>query len=699
MDSSTLNLSNLSVDSSGRVSFSGLNSGIDFKAAIDSIIAAKRIPADSLQARIAANEDKIAAFKDFKNLLAGLKEKLADLRGAVAFGSAGNVFKAKQAFATATRTDGATPSAVANLVGVTVGNAATLGTHTIEVQRTATAHKVGSKSFTGTGTALGLAGSVTLGLEGGTTANVTISASDTLQDVRDRINNANTGAAKTGISASIVTVGTTTNYLVLTADETGKPIEFSSETGSLLAGLGVSVDGGATLSNELQAAQSAQFYADGLLDSSKWQSGVFASQTDPLGTIAGVGVGAHSFEIRDAGGALLQTVNYSDTDTLQTLAQTITAGGAGVSASVVQDGAEYRLSIVKDDGAEIGFAADSDNLLVGLGLAKQQLLIERDSNTVDDLFAGVTLSLYGAEPGTTVKLEIDRDLTQVKTAITGFVEAYNAVRQFVNEQSQVDEKTGQKSVDAGPLFGSSTLASISATLGRVVGTGAEGISGAFSVLAQAGISFVDNSSLDDPTLKDTLKIDNTKLDEVLLSNPDDIQRLFAFDFSSSDPRVTLLGFSGQTRYQSGGYTLNVTHDGSALTGADIDGIVGSATINGSTITVTDATGAEGLILFYSGNVDLSGIELNVTVGAAQQMFAELENALDATDGSVQSEVNSLTDQNDFNQDRVDEMLARLDYQREQLTQRFVTLETSLATMQRILDGIKQQTDAWQQARN
>jgi flagellar hook-associated protein 2 len=697
MDSSSLNLNNLSVDSSGRVSFSGLSSGIDFKAAIDSIIAAKQIPVDSLKARISDNEDKIAAYKDFKNLLASLKDKLAGLRGAVTFGGAGNVFKAKQAFASASRTDGATPSAVANLLGVTVGNAATLGSHTIEIQRTATAHKVGSKAFTGTTTALGLAGSVTLGLAGGNTANITVSATDTLQDIRDRINNADTGTNKTGVSASIVTVGTNTNYLVLTADDTGKTIEFSAETGGLLAGLGISNDGGVTLSNELQAAQTAQFYADGLLDTSKWKSGAFASQTDPLGSIAGVSAGAHSFEIRDANGALVQTVNYNDTDSLQTLANNITAGGAGVTATVVQDGANYRLSIVKDDGSAISFAADNDNLLTGLGLAKEKLLIERNSNTVSDLFAGITLSLYGAEPGTTIKLDVDRDLTSVETAVTGFVDAYNAVRQFVNEQSRVDDKTGQKSSDAGPLFGSSTMANVSAALARVVGTGATGITGNFSVLAQAGLSFVDNSSLDDPTLKDTLKIDTAKLDEVLLSNPDDIQRLFAFDFTASDPRVTLLGFSGQTSYKPGGYTLNLTSDGTNVTGADIDGVPASTTVNGNTITVTDQTGADGLILFYSGNTDLSGIQLNVTVGAAQQMFGDLEDALDTTTGSIQAEVNTLTDQNGFNQDRVDEMLTRLDYQRDQLTQRFVTLETSLATMQRILDGIKQQTDAWQQS--
>ncbi|MGD9741662.1 MAG: flagellar filament capping protein FliD [Dongiaceae bacterium] len=689
-----LNLSNLSVDSSGRVSFSGLGSGIDFKAAVDSIIAAKRIPADSLKARITANEDKIAAYKDFKTLLSGLKDRLAELRGAVNFGGSGNVFSAKQAFASASRVDGQTPSAVGNLLGVTVANGATLGTHTIEVLRTATAHKVGSQAFAAATSPLGLAGSVALGVEGGPQATLTLSATDTLQDVRDRINSANTGANKTGISASIVSVGPNINYLVLTPEQTGKRIEFSGETGGILAGLGISADGGVTLSNELQAPQTAQFYADGLLDPSSWRSAAVSSQSATLGSLLGVPAGSNSFEIRDAGGAVLQTVSYSDTDNLQTLAQAITAGGAGITASVVQEGTQFRLNIAKDDGSPIAFGGDSGNLLTGLALTKQPLLIERDSNTVDDLFAGVTLSLYGAEAGTSIKLEIDRSLTDVKSAITGFVDAYNAIRQFVNEQSQVDEKTGQRSADAGPLFGSRTLASITAALGRIVGNGTDGVDGAFSVLAQAGIELVDNSSLDDPMLKDTLKIDGTKLDGVLLSNPEDIQRLFAFDFSASDPRITLLGFSGKTTFDPAGYSLSLTHDGTGVTGATINGLPASATVNGNTITLTDATGAEGLVLFYSGSGDLSDIQLDFTVGAAQQMFSELEDALDTTDGSIQAELNTLTDQNDLNQDRIDEMLTRLDYQREQLTQRFIVLETSLSTMQRILDGIKQQTDAW-----
>ena len=51
-----LNLNNLTVDSNGRATFSGLSSGIDAQGIVTDIIAAKRIPIDSIENRIAENE-------------------------------------------------------------------------------------------------------------------------------------------------------------------------------------------------------------------------------------------------------------------------------------------------------------------------------------------------------------------------------------------------------------------------------------------------------------------------------------------------------------------------------------------------------------------------------------------------------------------------------------------------------------------
>jgi len=228
----------------------------------------------------------------------------------------------------------------------------------------------------------------------------------------------------------------------------------------------------------------------------------------------------------------------------------------------------------------------------------------------------------------------------------------------------------------------------------VIGNGTAGVNSAFSVLAQIGINFVNNDTLTDPLLADTLTIDDSKLDEALLNNPLDVQRLFAFDFSASDPRITLLGFTGNTKYSATGYTLNLTHDGTQLTGADIDGVPGSATVNGNIITMTDATGAYGLSLYYSGNSDLSGVQIKFTVGVAAQMFFDIERMIDSTTGSVEAEIDTLTDQNAVAEKRIEEMLRRLDYQKEQLTAKFIAMETALARMNSILDTMKQTVDAW-----
>jgi flagellar hook-associated protein 2 len=694
----SINLNNLSVGKDGRVTLGGLSSGIDYQAAIDAIIAARRIPVDSLENRVTANEERIAAYKDLSSLLSGLKDSLSELRGAVTFGGTGNAFKAKTAFATTSRADGGTASVAANLLGVTVTNAAATGSHTVEILQTAASHKIGSGALTSTtddlGTALGLGAGTVAGSFDVNGVTIDVLSTDTMQDVRDRINAANTGSNATGVTASIVSAGVNQHYLVLTSDATGETITLDNEVGGVLGQLGISNDGGTTLLNELQAPRTAKLYADGLLDISKWQSAAVASSSAAVSGYAGVTAGAHSFEILDSVGGVIATVNYDDADNLTDIANTINGLGAGVTAEVVADGSSYRLHIEKDDGAAISLGNDTDNLLTGLGVAKQNLLIERSTNTINDLFAGVTLNLYQAEAGTTVKLDVERDLTAVKTAVVSFVDAYNAVKQFVNQQNLTNEETGGKSADAGPLFGARTLNDVESTLSRLLGQGTAGVDSAFRVLAQIGVKFIDNDSLSDPLLADTLEIDESVLDEALLNNPEDVRRLFGFDMSTSDPRISLLGFTGNTTYDASGYTLNLTHDGTSLTGADINGVPGSATVNGNIITITDATGANGLQLFYSGNTDATGIQIDFTVGLAVDMFADVDAMIDSSTGAIQGEIDTLTDQNEVAEERIDEMLRRLDYQREQLTNKFIAMETSLSTMNRILDSIKQTVDGW-----
>src|SRR5690606_13787780 len=177
-------------------------------------------------------------------------------------------------------------------------------------------------------------------------------------------------------------------------------------------------------------------------------------------------------------------------------------------------------------------------------------------NTIDDLFTGVTLSLFAAEQGTTISLDIEQDLSQVKTEIVSFVESYNAMRQFVNAHKLHDNTTGELSESAGMLAKSMALSTVSSALSHIIGGGVTGVDPSFTVLSQIGVNFVGLNQ-EDPLLRENLEINEAKLDSVLLSNAEDVRKLFGFDFTASDPRVTLLGFTGETQYNEGGYALNM----------------------------------------------------------------------------------------------------------------------------------------------
>ena len=246
---------------------------------------------------------------------------------------------------------------------------------------------------------------------------------------------------------------------------------------------------------------------------------------------------------RRLGGAIWGIpVNYVASDTLQTLRDKINVEttNTGVTAKIVADGAGFRLDL---DSSSTFTLTDTNGLLDNLNV-DNKLVVERESNTVADLFTGVTLTLFAAEAGTTVKLDVDRDLTAVKTDITSFVDAYNATRQIINGHNLTNPTTGLKSDDAGALFGSRTLADIQLSLSSIVGSGVGGVDTSFAALAQIGIDFVNNNTIGDPLLKDTLAIDGTTLDAALLSNPENIRRLFGFDFSSSNSNVVLVNFTG-----------------------------------------------------------------------------------------------------------------------------------------------------------
>ena len=164
-------------------------------------------------------------------------------------------------------------------------------------------------------------------------------------------------------------------------------------------------------------------------------------------------------------------------ETLKTLINEDANNEGNVRADILFDGTSYRLVI---SGAKTGVANDVnvtttisgpggspfiDTALTQTAQDSQinvfgGIAISRSDNDINDVLPGLTLKLHSEDPGNPVTLDVTRDDEKISEKLQAFVDAYNDVVDFVNQQSRFDE-TSKK---AGPLSGNPTLRRVQSTL-------------------------------------------------------------------------------------------------------------------------------------------------------------------------------------------------------------------------------------------
>jgi flagellar hook-associated protein 2 len=186
---------------------SGLASGFDWRSMIDELMEIEHRPVDLIEARKREYEEKLTEWQSFNTKLLSLKTATEALKDADDF----SVF-------TSSMTSDSSTVAASDLLSVVTSSSASPGSYSIVVSDIATAQKLSSGSFTDISNALGssYAGDVLINGRA-----IAISATDSLVDVKDKINNANSGTNPTGVTASIVNYGTNNYRLLLTSDNTG----------------------------------------------------------------------------------------------------------------------------------------------------------------------------------------------------------------------------------------------------------------------------------------------------------------------------------------------------------------------------------------------------------------------------------------------------------------------------------------------
>jgi flagellar capping protein FliD len=144
--------------------------------------------------------------------------------------------------------------------------------------------------------------------------------------------------------------------------------------------------------------------------------------------------------------------------------------------------------------------------------------------------------------------------------------------------------------------------------------------------------------------------------------------------------------------------MPLAHAGDAVFSANIDGAAGGAsdlsvTVNGRTITATSLTGASGLKVFFNGNADVDSLQMDFTTGFAARLYYTVDTMLAPNVGLIATNINSLSKQNTVRQDRADDMIARLDRQRDTLLRQYIAMEVALARAKTLRESLTTAFDA------
>lgn len=522
-----------------------ISSGLDTDALIDAAVAQKTARADTIDAKVTANTTKISAYQEVQSLVEAVSDAMESL-ALPAYSSLGSENAFDNRSGSLTTTSGATVSGLA----VDVDSEAATGVYSIEVVQLAQAMKVAATAAPST-TALGLTGVMSIGVEGGTAAEITVTATTTLSDLAKAIN---AQTSTTGVQASLVKLDDTNYQLVLSAVDTNETIVLSTVSGDDVA----------------------------------------------------------------------QSVGLTDAD--------------GGFTNVLR---EAQPAIITVDGATV----------------------TRSTNEMTDVIDGVSFSLAGvtSEP---ITLTITADNSGVKTAISDFVTAYNALKQYVLDQQAV--ASGGGASDDAVLFADSLLRSLDQTLKTLINGASASASGDITRLSDMGITWTSDNLLEIS--------DETALNDAILSNAKALESFFETDFTSSDSGLKLLRNNTSKSFD---FTLSIqTDDSGAITGVSVNGDDAAFTISGSRLVGATGSIYEGLT-FILAPASTGDISVSIQQGFANLLTQAMTAYDSSTTSLIQQRIDSIETVNEDLTTRSDKIRTDADAYREKLVTKYANMEAEL----------------------
>ena len=552
------------------ITSSGLSSGINFEQLIQQVQDAQRRPVELLKARQAGFQKEVGAVVSVSTKLSTLLAVASSVNNPANF----NV----KTVAVGKTTAGA------SLLTATANSAATKGTYAVSVKQLAQAGKLAANGFVDQNTSSVATIDGTFKFKVGTAGteySVAVSASTTLQSLRDAIN------AKGGsVTASIINDGTGSNpyRLILATNENG------ASNSVTITNNDTTLD---FTNKKVEAAYAFTGNSFGGTITSNAGNNYTGStnKTFLIQAVAGGAPGVATYKYSIDGG--LTYLGYGGAAYSATAGTDTTGGGiTAATAATAIDGSGTTNEGVQIDFGATGTLAAGDRFSVDVFAptlqAGQDAIVVVDgttytkaNNLVTDIIQGVTMDLLQADATNGVILTVSSNAAGATEKIKNFVSAYNEFNTFLNEQLNFTANSTQ----ASPLLGDPTLRAIQKKLKDIISGQIPGLTTGKANLSQIGIT--SNSKTG------ALSVDEGILSTAISSDPEGVRRLFLGIGTPSDSAVTFVGLSATT--SPGRYGLNITT-------APQKAILGGSTdVTIQDLSSTGLTSAEVLSFSYSGD--------------------------------------------------------------------------------------------------
>jgi len=704
----------------GTVNFSGVGTGIDWTQLIDAEIQARTQQlVTPIQNRKDTYEQKISAFEQLRSSLSELLTALeamdtpAELRSYSAASSNESVLEA------------------------TASSNARAGTYLVRVNQVAAAENETHSGVDEDETVVNNTGSSLYFAYtyAGESVSVEVPDGTTLAQLASLINNDSTNP---GVTASILddgSDGNTSHHLVLRGNDTGADYAIAiDDANTTLAGdwsdLSADASAGASSISISDASVFQQYQAIVINDddsSAEYHiiSSVAGTTLNLKGTLAsdfstaqnayatprGIGSGlsasassgdtqvsvddashfqvGKSVVIADGSGSEELSISAVDTTNNTITFSSSLSNGYGADAYVTQLEGGRKFTFESADFTQVQAARNAQVRVDGYPSGSW---IERSSNVVNDVIPGVTLNLLDDSAGSDVTVSVNPDTEAVKSKIQDFVDAYNTVKRFLNENTAYDAQTDQ----AGTLLGDYVATLIEQAIGDIVVSAAPGFEDGtdpYTNLGQVGIETVGRS--DDQTALGTLTIDETTLDAALSDDFEGVIRLLSEDFAGySDSDYLTFYAASSLLTQPGKYDVQADFDASGNLTAGRMKLTSESSYRSADLDAPYIVGTSGnpesqlwVRATWDGSSSTQSAVIRLTQGIAGRLADTIEDFLDNADGIIHNVEQGYQDMIDSIDTRIEQQQQRLEDLRQQLTQKYARLEQLLTQLQSRQDWI------------